>query len=110
MPDTPVDVPSSAATGWPTLEDLRDFTGVKTDDAMLTAALAAAISYGETTLGDRYVGPVNASIFRGCLDYAGSIYTERIGQADVTIEAFYGSTPLARFRKLLLVSRFTAIA
>ena len=90
---------------------MEAFTGVQaSNDPMLQVALDAAISYGASTLGDRYAGPVNASVFRGCLDYAASVYTERIGQADVAIESFYGSTPLSRYRKLLLSSRFTAIA
>jgi hypothetical protein len=61
-------------------------------------------------LGDRYVGPVNDSISRACLDYAASIYTERIGQNDVAIEGFLGSTPMTRYRRILLANRFTAIA
>lgn len=112
MSDVPaVDVPVTLATDWPTIEDMEAFTGVSAaNDPMLQVALDAAISYGASTLGDRYVGPINGSIFRGCMDYAGSIYTERIGQADVTVETYFGSTPLTRYRKLLLTSRFTALA
>jgi hypothetical protein len=107
---TDVAVPPSGATGWPTIDDLATFTGQPATDPDLVFALDAAISYGELTLGDRYLGPVSSSIHRAAMDYAGSIYTERIGQADVTIESFYGSTPLSRYRRILMTNRFTALA
>lgn len=109
MPD-PVDVTPSLATGWPEIADLAAYTGVPESDPVLVNALGAAVDYGLITLGDRYVGPIGGAVFRACMDYAGSIYTERIGQADVTIEAIYGSTPITRYRRILLASRFTAIA
>lgn len=107
---TSVDVSPSSATGWPTIDDLSAYTGVPAADPTLVDALEASISLGSMILGDRYVGPINGAIQRAAMDYAGSIYTERIGQADVTVESIYGSTPLSRYRKILLSSRFTAIA
>ena len=105
-----VDVSPSPATGWPTIDDLSVYTGVPASDPNLVDALEASISLGSLILGDRYSGPISESVKRAAMDYAGSIYTERIGQADVSVEAFYGSTPLSRYRKILLTNRFTAIA
>lgn len=105
-----VDVPPSAATGWPDISLLAEYTGVGVADPVLVNALAAAVGYGNLVLSDRYVGPVNDAVVRACLDYAGSIYTERIGQADVSVEAMFGSTSITRYRRILLASRFTAIA
>jgi len=110
MSDSTVDVSRSAATGWPTIDDIAAYTGVPKTDVMLQVALDAAIDYGSLTLGDRYGGPVTDSIKHACLDYAGSIYTNRIGQADVAVEAYLGSTPLSRYRRILLANRYTAIA
>lgn len=106
----PVDVGRSDATGWPTINDLSVYTGVPETDPALQWALDGSVDYGLIVLGDRFVGPVSDTIFRACLDYAGSIYTERIGQADVAAEAYYGSTPLNRYRRVLMANRFTAIA
>lgn len=105
-----VDVSPSPATGWPTIDDLSAFTGVSASDPTLQTALDAAISLGSLILGDRYAGPVSPVIKQAAMDYAGSTYTERIGQADVAVEAFYGSTPLSRYRRILMTNRFTAIA
>lgn len=105
-----VDVSPSSATGWPTIDDLSVYTGVPASDPTLVDALEASINLGGLILGDRYAGPISDSAKRAAMDYAGSIYTERIGQADVTVESFYGSTPLSRYRKVLLTNRFTAIA
>lgn len=106
----PVDVPRTTALGWPTIDDLASYAGVPASDPTLIASLDGAIDYGLLVLGDRYIGPVMGSVFRACLDYAASIYTERIGQADVQAEAFFGSTSITRYRRILLANRYTAIA
>jgi hypothetical protein len=105
-----VNVGRIAGVGWPTIDELSLFTGVPATDETLIASLQGGIDYGSLVLGDRWTGDVSDSIHRACLDYAGSIYTERIGRADVAIEGFLGSTPLSRYRRILLANRFTAIA
>ncbi len=110
MSDSTVDVSRSPSTGWPSIDDLSAYTGVPVTDPMLQVALDAAIDYGSLVLGDRFSGPVQGSVKQACLDYAGSIYTTRIGQSDVSVEQFLGSTPLTRYRRILLANRYTAIA
>lgn len=91
---------------WPTINELAVFTRQQVDETM-DWALDAAISYGQTVLASSNLVPnePDASVFNGCLDYAASLYTARIGGVDLTIEPGEGSTPLQRYRKLLLVSR-----
>ena len=105
-----VDVDRSSATGWPTISDLSTFTGQPESDADLQWALDAGIDYGNLVLGNRWQGTYMDSVFRACLDYSASIYSARIGQADVMVETYYGSTPLNRYRRVLLANRYTAIA
>jgi hypothetical protein len=107
---SPVNVGRINGTGWPTIDELALFSGVPATDETLLSSLSGAIDYGSLTLGDRWTGDVSDSIHRACMDYAASIYTERIGRADVQIEGFLGSTPLSRYRRVLLANRFTAIA
>lgn len=106
----PVNVGRITGNGWPTIDELATFTGVPASDAALIVSLDGAIDYGSSVLGDRWSGDVSPSIHRACLDYAASIYTERIGRSDIMIEGFLGSTPLQRYRRSLLANRFTAIA
>jgi hypothetical protein len=106
----PVNVGRAVITGWPEIADLAVYTGVDQTDASLLWALDAAVDYGNVVLSDRFVGVVPDSVFRACLDYAGSIYTERIGQADIIIEGYQGSSPQQRYRRVLLANRFVAIA
>jgi hypothetical protein len=110
MSDSTVDVGRTAATGWPLIEDASKYTGIPATDDILIWALESAVDYGSLTLGERYGGPVTGSVFQACLDYAGSVYTERIGQSDISVEQFLGSTPLTRYRRILLANRYTAIA
>jgi hypothetical protein len=110
MSDHTVNVDRAVITGWPDIADLSVYTGVDQADPSLLWALDAAIDYGNVVLTGRYAGVVPASVFRACLDYAGSIYTERIGQADIIVEGFQGSSPQQRYRRILLANRFVAIA
>lgn len=105
-----VNVPRASITGWPTIEDLGIFTGQDVSDEVLQSALKGAIDYGAGVLSDRFVGTVPDSVFQACLDYAGSIYTQRIGQADILVEGIQGTTPQQRYRRILLAARFVAIA
>jgi len=106
----PVNVGRATITGWPDIADLSVYTGVDQADPSLQWALDASVDYGNVCLSDRFAGVVPASVFRACLDYAGSIYTERIGQADLIIEGYQGSSPQQRYRRVLLANRFVAIA
>ena len=110
MSDTSANAGRALITGWPEIADLSVYTGVDQTDAALIWALDAAIDYGNLVLGDRFVGVVPDSVFRAALDYAGSIYTERIGQADIIIEGYQGSSPQQRYRRILLANRFVAFA
>lgn len=110
MSDHSVNVERAEITGWPDIADLAVYTGVDQADPSLQWALDGAVDYGNLVLSDRFVGVVPASVFRACLDYAGSIYTERIGQADLMIEGFQGSSPQQRYRRILLANRFVSIA
>jgi hypothetical protein len=100
---------------WPTIADLEQFTKVFADPVQ-EWALNAAVAYGVEVLGSTTVGgvttvnPPDASVFAGCLDYAASIYTQRISQADFFTSPEQGSTPQQRYRRLLLASRYVAIA
>jgi hypothetical protein len=107
---TDVNVGRADITGWPDIADLSVYTGVDQTDPALQWALDGAVDYGNLVLSGRYTGVVSASIFRACLDYAGSIYTERIGQADLMVEGFQGSSPQQRYRRVLLANRYVAIA
>jgi hypothetical protein len=107
---TSVNVGRAAITGWPTITDLSVYTGVDQTDPSLQWALDASVDYGNVCLTDRFIGVVPESVFRACMDYAGSIYTERIGQADIMIEGFQGSSPQQRYRRVLLANRFVALA
>lgn len=107
---TPVNTGRSPAVGWPTIDDLSKFAGVPVTDDALIWSLEGAIDYGSAVLGDRFLGDITESAFRACLDFAASIYTERIGQSDFTIEGYLGSTPMTRYRRVLLANRFTAFA
>lgn len=103
-------VPSSPATGWPSIADASSFTGVGENDATLIVALDRAVAYGKDVLGEAYTGEITKSVFGACLDYAGSVYTERIGGSDIIIEGLQGSVAISRYRRALLSSRFVAIA
>jgi len=110
MSDHSVNAGRATITGWPEIADLSVYTGVDATDPSLLWALDAAIDYGNNVLGDRFTGVVPDSIFRASMDYAGSIYTERIGQADLIIEGYQGSSPQQRYRRVLLANRFVAFA
>lgn len=110
MSDHSVNAGRAVITGWPEIADLSVYTGVDSTDASLQWALDAAVDYGNVVLSDRFTGVVPESVFRACLDYAGSIYTERIGQADIIIEGYQGSSPQQRYRRILLANRYVAIA
>ncbi len=103
-------VPASTATGWPEIEDLAAFTGVGAGDANLLVALNRAVDYGRDVLGSAYTGEITQSVFGACLDYAGSVFTERIGSSDIVIEGLQGSVAVSRYRRALTAARFTAIA
>lgn len=103
-------VQPTPATGWPTIDDLASFTGVGKSDPTLVVALERAVSYGQNVLGEAYTGTVSKSVFGACLDYAGTIYTERIGSSDIVIEGLQGSVAISRYRRALLSDRFVAIA
>lgn len=105
-----VNAPRASITGWPTIEDASEFTGVDVGDEVLQQALAGAIDYGNIVLSDRFVGTVPTSVFAACLDYTGSMYTQRIGQADILVDGVQGSTPQQRYRRILLANRFVGIA
>lgn len=105
-----VRVPESSATGWPTIADLASFSGAPVNDPTLVTALNGAIAYGKDVLGEAYTGAITDNVFRACLDYAGSTYTERIAQSDIIIEGLQGSVSLSRYRRALLASRFVGIA
>jgi hypothetical protein len=107
-----VNVTPSTATGWPTVDDLAAFlTNADKSDPALQWAIDKAVSYGADVLGDRYIGQISPGVFGACLDYAGSAYVERVGQNDIVIEGLQGSSiSLARYRRFLQASRFTAIA
>ena len=103
-------------SSWPTIDALSLFTG-QPPSPVLQWALDASVSYGMTVLaetsngdGTTTVNEPNPSVFNGCLDYAASIYTQRISQADFFTSAEQGSTPQQRYRRLLLASRYVAIA
>jgi hypothetical protein len=107
----PVNVGRANLTGWPDIADLSVFTGVDQTDPSLQWALDGAIDYGNAVLGDRFTGVVSHSVYRACLDYAGSIYVERVGQADLIVEGMgQGSSPQQRYRRILLANRFVALA
>jgi hypothetical protein len=92
---------------WPTIEDLEKFTRQTADDVMQWA-LDASIQYGTTVLdvdADGVPYPPDASVFNACLDYAGTLYTQRIGGNDVFVTGVEGSTPQQRYRRILLASR-----
>jgi hypothetical protein len=110
MSDHSVNVARATITGWPEIADLSVYTGVDSTDPSLQWALDGAIDYGNLVLSDRFIGVVPESVFRAALDYAGSIYTERIGQADLIVEGYQGSSPQQRYRRILLANRFVAIA
>jgi len=110
MSDHTVNTGRSPVTGWPTISDLSVFTGVDEQDATLLWALDSAIDYGSSVLSDLFVGTVPPAVFGACLDYAGSVYTERIGQNDIIIDGAQGSTPQQRYRRILLALRYVAIA
>lgn len=110
MSDHSVNAGRAAITGWPDIADLSVYTGVDQTDPALIWALDAAIDYGNVCLTDRFTGTVPDSVFRAAMDYAGSIYTERIGQADLIIEGYQGSSPQQRYRRVLLANRFVSIA
>lgn len=100
---------------WPTIDDAATFTSQSATDATLQWALDASIQYGKTVLGSVVVDglevPVEPddSVFHACLDYAGSLYTQRIGASDVVVDA-YGTTPQQRYRRVLLASRYVGFA
>jgi hypothetical protein len=107
---SPVNAGRILGDGWPTIEELSAFAGVPVTDETLISSLQGAVDYGSLVLGDRWTGDVSDSIHRACMDYAASIYAERIGRSDVAIEGYLGSTPTTRYRRVLLANRFTAIA
>ena len=93
---------------WPTTSDLQTFLRQSAPDDVMTWALEASIQYGQTVLAE--MGSVDPpqpddSVFFGCLDYASALYTARNGGVDLTVDIGEGSTPLQRYRKVLLVSR-----
>lgn len=103
-------VPVSGAIGWPTIEEAATFVQVSATDPVLHEMRDKAESYGISVLGDNYAGNITMAVHAAALDYIGSCYTERIGQADVVIEGLQGSVSLSRYRRTLLSARFVAIA
>jgi hypothetical protein len=103
-------VPVSTATGWPTIDEAATFISVDPTDPALIECLAKAISYGNIVLGDNFAGVIPDVVRTACLDYTGSTYTERIGQADIVIEGLQGSVSLSRYRRTLLAARFVGFA
>lgn len=103
-------VPVSSATGWPTIDEAAVYISVSASDPVLAECLEKAISMGVIVLGDNFAGTIPGAVHTAALDYTGSCYTERIGQADVVIEGLQGSVSLSRYRRTLLAARFVAIA
>jgi hypothetical protein len=106
LPAPPVDV-----AGWPAIEDLEQFTRQGKDDIMQWA-LGASIAYGQKVLdeSDQIVNEPSNSVFMACLDYAAALYTARNGGVDLTVDLTEGSTPLQRYRKILLADRAVGFA
>jgi hypothetical protein len=100
-------------SAWPVYADLEAFLrlpGAAATDQALTESLDAAVSYGKLTLGEGFETDVPDHVRTGCLDYAGSLYMERVGGSDQFTDAVQGSTPQQRFRRLLLASRMPGFA
>ena len=104
----PAAAPDQRADVWPSIDDLRVRLGVKTwqdpdDEADAQSALDAAVAYVvERSTRYRRNG-TDATVSRGTLDLAVSLY-ERRGS---TVDPFDGLTPAQRtaFHRLLGISR-----
>lgn len=96
---------------WPTLEQYATYLRLTSpfDDAV-QQTLDAAISYGTRTGGDAFATEVPDDVFQACLDYAGSLYMERIGQSDQFTDPVQGSTPQQRYRRIILSARMVGFA
>lgn len=92
---------------WPTIANLQSFLRQPVVDDVMTWALDASIEYGQTVLLqlDADAPLPDDSVFFACLDYASALYTARNGGVDLTVDIGEGSTPLQRYRKVLLVAR-----
>jgi len=96
---------------WPTITDLEAFVRVSAaDDPVMQWSLDSAINYAKIVLGVTDLPQPSESVFFACVEYAGSLYTQRTGQADYYTSPNEGSTPMQRYRKILLVNRPVAIA
>lgn len=92
---------------WPNISDFQKFVRQTTTDEVADWALAASIAYGEKVLSetDALINEPSEAVFNAALEYAAALYTARNGGVDLTVDMGEGSTPLQRYRKILLVDR-----
>lgn len=97
---------------WPTIGDMVKFTRQQTSDDVMQWALDSSVAYGTKVLAesDQVENDPSDSVFWGCLDYASALYTNRNGGVDLVVDPGDGTTPLQRYRKVLLVDRAVGFA